>query len=917
MTPMMTRLRGRRTGRLFGWAARVRWFVCAATVSALMSGFAQGDEAKPADSQRRFRRIATFVVCENGKAEEPAVAEIVTASRDGNLLIYTDGVGKNIGFVDISNAAQPRADGVVAVGGEPTSVAVAGRYALAAVNTSKSFSRPNGVLRVIDLGSRRTVRTIELGGQPDSICVSPDERYACIAIENERDESAGDRRPPQSPPGWVTVVDLQDDVADWKLRKVPLVGIADRFPYDPEPEYVDINDQNVAVVTLQENNHLVLIDLARAEIVADWSAGTVNLSNVDTKSDGLIQLDGELTNVPREPDAVAWVCVGARAVVTVPIDGVDHALVVDMDKRQVVTEWLAGTLNPKYEAATGIASYHAAETEGDGNGVFNTNSPNGAGKKSDKGNTTIKGATKKRDARADVATSDPDSVTWITRPIIVTADEGDLDGGTRGFTIFDDGRFRDGGQVLFTCGNTLENLLVRIGHYPEKRSNKRGNEPEAVACGRFGEMTYLFVGSERSSVVTVYLLDASGRPELLQVLPAGVGPEGLKALPKRNLLVAASEVDARDDHIRSSITIYRLDAAADEEPSYPTILSADDRRGQPIAWGALSALAADPGTKTVAGAEAVPAARDNEWLPTPKKLYAAHDGKFRQSRIFQIDATDSPAVITAEIVLRDESDLLAGIDKRLIDDPTTKRVNLNITGLAVRPSGDFWVASAGKGTVGDADKPFEAENLLCKVAKDGNVVQVIRLPAELTAVQSRFGLSGIASSDQQGEEVLYVCFQRPWREAGDPDDRTRIGRYDCKSKAWTFAYYPLDEPTSSNGGWVGLSELIAIGGGRFAVIERDNQAGPDARVKQLASFSIDDVEFRPHNRTVDFQTVRKSIVRNLVGDLKRSGGLVLEKVDGLAILPGGDACIVTNNAGVDNTNGETQLIELGKVFAEP
>jgi hypothetical protein len=29
------------------------------------------------------------------------------------------------------------------------------------------------------------------------------------------------------------------------------------YPTDPEPEYVSINDNNVAVVTLQENNHIV------------------------------------------------------------------------------------------------------------------------------------------------------------------------------------------------------------------------------------------------------------------------------------------------------------------------------------------------------------------------------------------------------------------------------------------------------------------------------------------------------------------------------------------------------------------------------------------------------------------------------------------------------------------------------------
>jgi hypothetical protein len=39
-------------------------------------------------------------------------------------------------------------------------------------------------------------------------------------------------------------------------------------------------------------------------------------------------------------------------------------------------------------------------------------------------------------------------------------------------------------------------------------------------------------------------------------------------------------------------------------------------------------------------------------------------------------------------------------------------------------------------------------------------------------------------------------------------------------------------PASPNGGWVGLSEIVAVDATTFAVIERDNQGGPDAVIKQ-------------------------------------------------------------------------------------
>src|SRR5919106_5102279 len=48
------------------------------------------------------------------------------------------------------------------------------------------------------------------------------------------------------------------------------------------------NRRNVAAVTLQENNHIVLVHLPTAKVVRDFSAGAVDLRNVDVEDDGLI-----------------------------------------------------------------------------------------------------------------------------------------------------------------------------------------------------------------------------------------------------------------------------------------------------------------------------------------------------------------------------------------------------------------------------------------------------------------------------------------------------------------------------------------------------------------------------------------------------------------------------------------------------
>ncbi|WP_052954517.1 hypothetical protein [Microvirga vignae] len=86
--------------------------------------------------------------------------------------------------------------------------------------------------------------------------------------------------------------------------------------------------------------------------------------------------------------------------------------------------------------------------------------------------------------------------------------------------------------------------------------------------------------------------DTGAAPELLQVLPTGIGPEGLLAIPSRNLFVATSETDLHGDGgAAPHVMIYQR--AEREAPAYPTIRSTKSTDGLPIAWGALSGIAAD------------------------------------------------------------------------------------------------------------------------------------------------------------------------------------------------------------------------------------------------------------------------------------------------------------------------------------
>lgn len=431
--------------------------------------------------------------------------------------------------------------------------------------------------------------------------------------------------------------------------------------------------------------------------------------------------------------------------------------------------------------------------------------------------------------------------------------------------------FNTKGEVVWDSGNELEHLAVRFGHYPKKRSENKGNEPENIAYGEFDGEKLLFVNSERSSLVFVYDVSNPTKPVFKQILPTGVAPEGAYVINSRNALVVAAEKDSREDQIRSSITIYERT----RQPSkYPTITSAD-KDGLPLAWSALSGLAADINNKDI--------------------LYAVEDSFYGKNRFFTLDISKKPAIINDAIHIKDTKNILSksfkGADSLVNADST---VNIDAEGIVMDDNGDIWIASEGSGSSGDEKRPVKYPNFILRINKSGEILQVITLPSELNAQQSRFGLEGIAAQNNK----LYVAWQRAWGTESNP----RIGIYDLMTNAWEFVFYPLDKVESQDKGWVGISEIVAKDDGVFWVLERDNKAGFDATIKRIYEINL--------NNYGENQIVKKTLVRDLIPDLKAPNGFVLEKVEGMAITKDNRVFIVTDNDGVDNSNGETQLIEI-------
>ena len=722
----------------------------AAIATVLAASAPSGASAEP-----MFNRIASFAVADNLPADidrkTVTSAEIIAASEDGNMLVYSDSPLKAIGFIDIADPKAPKAAGILSFEGEPTSVAIAAAKALVAVNTRESFVKPSGMLAQVDLATKTVDATCDLGGQPDSIALNKDKTLAAIAIENERDEEVNDGDIPQMPAGDLVLLSLKDGVVDCaSIKHVTLTGLADVAGDDPEPEFVSFNGLDEVALTLQENNHIVIIDGKTGEVKNHFSAGTVSLEGIDTKKDGVLKLTGEAKDIAREPDAVKW-----------------------LDDNR-----------------------------------------------------------------------------------IVVANEGDWKGGARGFTIFD-----KTGKLLYENGAAFEREIARIGHYPDKR-NKKGVEPEGLEAARFGEDNLFFVLAERASIVGVYK-DTGGEPDLLQLLPSGVGPEGAVAIPSRNLLVTANETDlVEDGGARSHAMIYER---GEGEASYPQIVSIE-KDGELIGFGALSGLAA---------------VKDK-----PGMLYAVNDSFYAsQPTIFTIDATQKPARI---------------VDALRITRNGAAAQKLDSEGLTPDGEGGFWLASEG-----DADKLYA--HAIIHVNEKGEIEKEIAIPAELRAGEKRFGFEGITSVGEGDEQVLWMAMQREWGD--DEKGFVKLVSYKPSSKEWGAVRYPLEKTEQ---GWVGLSE-ITVHGDHAYLIERDNLIGAAARLKKLYRVALADL--KPAKLGGELPVVRKEEVRDLLPELKAAGGYVLDKVEGFTVDAAGNGYVVTDNDGVDDSSGETLFFPIGTMNA--
>ncbi|MEP2652085.1 MAG: choice-of-anchor I family protein [Paraglaciecola sp.] len=405
----------------------------------------------------------------------------------------------------------------------PTSVAISGD--LMAIAVPADDKATNGFVLFyngLNENAPAFMKAVEVGNLPDMVTFTPDGSKALVANEGE---PSGDYN--IDPEGSVSVITITDnapadtaiaiDFRAFNSQQAALEAQGMHFPnptgeiingtlidisvaQDLEPEYITATNE-VAYVSLQENNGLAIIDLSdySVEIIGlgfkDWSP-----YQLDGMEDGTVSF-GQYQDVygMYQPDTIAsFTWKNATFIVTAN----------EGDAR----EYFFDTLNADGEQDEDLCDAAGGVDFDDDDGCLSYTDETQARRldyASGSNLDTIAGD----DPEDDDFTSYPLGRLTVTSALGDDDQDGEYEAiyayGARSFTIWD-----NNGLVVFDSGDDFERITASIHgdtfnnnndeNEGDSRSANKGPEPEALTVGVVGDKTYAFIGLERMGGIFVY-----------------------------------------------------------------------------------------------------------------------------------------------------------------------------------------------------------------------------------------------------------------------------------------------------------------------------------------------------------------------------------------------------------------------------
>lgn len=514
----------------------------------------------------------------------------ISSYDPGSKRLFVTNITKNT--LDIVNMADPVAPVPVSsvdmapYGGGINSVAVKNGVVAAAVQGTTTAD--NGSVVFFDVNGA-FINSVQVGNLPDMVVFTNDGAKVLTADEGEPNSDYT-----VDPLGSVSVVNLASGVAnvtnadvtiltfesfnaqinDLRAAGVRIFGPNATVGSDLEPEYICVSpDDKTALVTLQENNAVAVVDLENLTIAEIKPLGYKDHSQVANMLDASDR-GGRLFLAP-------WKIKGAYmpdAIECFEIGGITYAITAN--------EGDAREYNPLLESVR-----------------LNT--------------LTLDPA-----AFPDARILQKDEMLGRLNVTIASGDtdsDGDLDEiyafGGRSVTIWNLAT----GEPVWDSGSDLETITAQDPIWGsvfnasngtsaqfKNRSDDKGPEPEAVIVADIEGRKFAFAGLERIGGIVAYEVTDPENPVFIQYINSrqlgDLGPEGLVFIPKsespngRNLLVLSNEISG-------TVAIFQIDLdrtnnnelaleTFDYAPTVPIV----DVNGQTIFEGGISGLHYIPGT---------------------------------------------------------------------------------------------------------------------------------------------------------------------------------------------------------------------------------------------------------------------------------------------------------------------------------
>ncbi|WP_043932652.1 choice-of-anchor I family protein [Bacillus sp. EB01] len=485
--------------------------------------------------------------------EDGGVAEIVKYNADNKKFYVINGYGQTIDIVSLKNLKksskeqqQLQKEKSIQIAeavnsdtftyGDVTSIEIDRKRDVIVAAVQEADYTKNGKIVVMNYDGK-ILKTYDAGVQPDMVKLTEDGKYILSADEGEP-RAGFDGEDPQ---GSVTIIEAksgkttrvlfndQNAIADdVHIRNHGTKADAVK---DFEPEYIAVSaDGKKAFVTLQENNAIATIDIKNGKILSVKSLGYKDHSlpgnELDAARNGKIELERLPILGAYMPDSVAYV----------KIKGDEYLVTANEGD---ATEW------PEEDPAfINVADFKD---------IKNTIRLNP---------DRIKGMTAEEAQAAFDKMKNSDAY----KKLEVLTDRGNdaiYTLGGRSFSIWK----ADTMELVYDSGSDFETITAQrlpdVFNWSndddefEKRSAKKGPEPEDVKIGIVGGEVFAFVGLERIGGVMTYNITNPENAQFAnyfnsrdfsQAIAGDVSPEGIEFIDakdsptKRPLILVGNEV---------------------------------------------------------------------------------------------------------------------------------------------------------------------------------------------------------------------------------------------------------------------------------------------------------------------------------------------------------------------------------------